>query len=264
MYDSQMGSRHPLRILVAEDDGTTVIIIRTILERLGYQADIAENGREVFTALQTRDYDVILINLEMPHVQGLEAVREIRGLAAERRPRIIGMTAERDEFGKYLEGGIDDYIGKPVQKDDLAAVLSTTPPRGKSGEAPYTQSQPAEPTGPLLLDTAALKRLKETLGSQAEAMFPALLEDFFRDGARLLSAAHSALEKNDLQELRRSAHTLKSNGATFGALRLSMAAKELESLAKQGIINGAEALIKRTQQEFEKAKDVLQTYRKGV
>jgi len=264
MYDSQMGSRHPLRILLADDDATSVIIVRTILERLGYQADVAENGTEALAALQSRDYDVILMHVEMPHMNGLEAAREIRRMAAERRPRIIGMTAEEEDFRKYLEGGTDDCIRKPVQTEDLAAALARTPPQRTSGERSYTQSQPAAPSEPPPLDTTALKRLKDTLGSQAEAMFPVLLEDFFRDGARLLAAARTALEKNDTQELRRSAHTLKSNGATFGALRLSITAKELEFLAKQGILDGAAALIERTQQEFEKAKGFLEPYLKGV
>jgi len=124
--------------------------------------------------------------------------------------------------------------------------------------------QPPAPSEPPTLDTAALKRLKDTLGSQAEAMFVELLEDFFRDGARLLADARNALKNNDTQELRRSAHTLKSHGATFGALRLSYAAKELEAIAKQGILDGAAALIERTGQEFEKAKGFLEPYRKGI
>jgi CheY-like chemotaxis protein len=264
MRDSQMGTRRPLRILLAEDDTTSVIIIRAILERLGYQTDVAENGTEALGALQTRDYDVILINVEMSDMNGLEAAREIRRLATERGLRIIGMTAEKEDFGKYLQGGIDDCIGKPIQTQDLAAALTRTPLKGTSGERSQTPSQPALPSGPPPLDTTALRRLKDTLGSQAEVLFPVLLEDFFRDGVRLLAAARTALEKNDIQELRRSAHTLKSNGATFGALGLSLAAKDLEALAKQGILDGAAGLIERALQEFEKAKGFLEPYRKGV
>lgn len=264
MHDSQMGSQHPLRILMAEDDVTSVIIVKAILEQLGYQADVVEKGTEALTALQSRDYDVILIHAEMPDMNGLEAAREIRRLAAERTPQIIGMTAEKEDFRRYLEGGMDACIGKPVQTEDLASVLARTTPKRTYGERSHTQPQPPAPAEPPPLDTAALKRLKDTLGSQAEAMFPVLLEDFFLDGARLLADARRALEKHDTQELRRSAHTLKSNGATFGVFRLSCAAKELEALAKQGILDGAAALIERTGEEFEKARNLLEPYRKGI
>ncbi len=264
MHDLKMGTRHPLRVLLAEDDATSVIIIKTILGRLGYQPDVVESGIAALTAVQTHDYDVVLMHLEMPDMDGLEAVQKIRRLATHPGLRIIGMTAEEDDFRAYLEAGVDDCIGKPVQTDELAAALSRTPLKGTSGEPSHAPAQPAAASEPPPLDTAALKRLKETLGSQAEALFPVLLEDFFRDSLRLLAAARTALEKNDTQELRRSAHTLKSNGATFGAVRLSDAARELEALAKQGILDGAAALIDRTIQEFERAKGFLNPYRKGV
>jgi CheY-like chemotaxis protein/HPt (histidine-containing phosphotransfer) domain-containing protein len=264
MHDSQMGSRHPLRILLAEDDATSVLILSTILERLGYRADVAESGAEALAALQTRDYDVILMSLEMTHINGLEVAREIRRLAVEQRPRIIGMAVEKEDFRKYLDGGIDDCIRRPVQIEELAEALARTLPKGTAMEHFFTSSQPAAASEPPPLDATALKRLKNTLGSQAEAMFPVLLEDFFRDGARLLAAAGTALEKNDPEELRRSAHTLKSNGATFGAMRLSAAAKELEFLARQRTIDGAAALIERTAEEFERAKGLLERYRKGA
>ncbi len=264
MYDSEMGVRHPLRILLAEDDAIGVIVARAILERLGYQADTVQTGAELLAALQSSDYDVILMHVEMARMDGLQAAREIRRLMAERRPHIIGMAAEEGNFQRYLEGGMDDCIGKPVQTEALSTALAKTPLKRMPGEpssSPSRQPAPAEPQG---LDTTALKRLQETLGSQAEGMFPVLVEDFFRDGARLLADARSALEKNDIEQLRRSAHTLKSNGATFGALRLSSAAKELEALAKQGIFDGAAALIERTGQEFEEAKGFLEPYRKGI
>jgi CheY-like chemotaxis protein len=264
MDDSRMGTRHPLRILLAEDDAMSGMIVKTILERLGYQPEVAEDGIAVLTVLQTQDYDVVLMHLEMPGMSGPEAVQKIRRLPTQRRPRIIGMTAEEEDFRGYLQAGIDECIGKPVQMEDLAAALSRTPFKGTSGDSSDAAAQRPEPSEPPPLDTTALKRLRETLGCQAQTLFPVLLDDFFRDSLRLLAAARTALEKNDPQELRRSAHTLKSNGATFGVMRLSAAAKELEFLAKQGTVQGAAVLIHKVADEFEKAKGYLATYRKGV
>ena len=114
------------------------------------------------------------------------------------------------------------------------------------------------------LDTAALHRLQDTLGNQANIMIPVLVEDFFKDSVRLLTDARRAMEQGNATDLRRCAHTLKSNGATFGAVALSAAAKELELLAKQGTVEGALPLIDRSQQEFDKIKPLLENYGKSL
>lgn len=123
-----------------------------------------------------------------------------------------------------------------------------------------SSTHPQEP----FLDTTALQRLQDTLGSLANIMFPELLEDFFKDSVRLLADARRALELKNTSDLGRCAHTLKSHGATFGATVLSATAKELEMLAKQGILDGAAALIDRSAQEFEQIKPVLENYCKGL
>ena len=115
------------------------------------------------------------------------------------------------------------------------------------------------------LDIEALRRLQETLGDQAALMIPELIEDFFKDSVRQVTAARAALEQKNASELRRSAHSLKSNAATFGAATLSTVAKELEGLAKQEIFNDvASDLIDRTARELETIKPLLEQYRKGL
>ena len=283
-FDPQMGLRHPLRILLAEDNSSNQKLALAILERLGYHADVAANGLEVLEAFQRQHYNVVLMDVQMPEMDGLEATREIRRLiAAKEQPRIIAMTADAlDEDRKEcLAAGMDDYLSKPVHVKELIAALyrsqaeagTTTPAQsgaevehdaqrgaivpGKSETGMETARGELQP-GAEIIDETALKRLKDTLGKQAEKMFPDLLQGFVDDGIRLLADARQALQHGDTKALRLAAHTLKSAGATFGAMKLSAVARELENMARQGKLEGAAELIEHAGKEYKKAKDALE------
>lgn len=281
-FDSQMGIRNPLRILLAEDNQSNQKLALIMLDRLGYRADVASNGREAVAALLRRTYDVVLMDIQMPEMDGLEATREIRRMLPDRQPRIIAMTADAmdEDRRQCLEAGMDDYLSKPVHVHDLVAALagssagetsaSTTPCMEKVGgqerlsvppntvEARVEHSPGESPPQSTIIDRAALKRVKDMLGKQAETMFPKLLQDFFDDGVRLLSDARRALEEKKFTELRRAAHTLKSTSATFGAMALSAVSKELEQLARQETLEGASELIERAEREYKQAKEELE------
>lgn len=125
-WDAHLGERHPLRILVAEDNLVNQKVIRTMLGRFGYHADIVSDGAQAVNALHQQMYDVILMDVQMPEMDGVEATRVIRSeLPPERQPRIIAMTANAfdDQRHVYIESGMNDYVGKPVQPDLLLAAL---------------------------------------------------------------------------------------------------------------------------------------------
>jgi PAS domain S-box-containing protein len=125
-WDARLGERHPLRILIAEDNLVNQKVIRTMLGRFGYHADIVSDGAQAVNALHQRMYDVILMDVQMPEMDGVEATRTIRSeLPPERQPRIIAMTANAfdDQRHAYLESGMNDYVSKPVQPDLLLAAL---------------------------------------------------------------------------------------------------------------------------------------------
>ena len=128
-----MAARHPLRILLAEDNAVNQKLALRLLQQMGYRADLASNGVEAIECVQRQRYDLVLMDVQMPEMDGLEASRRItaRWPAAE-RPRIVAMTAnamagDRDEC---LAAGMDDYLTKPIRVDALVAALQGTSREG--------------------------------------------------------------------------------------------------------------------------------------
>ena len=130
LFDRTMAERHPLRILLAEDNRVNQKIALRLLDRLGYQADVATNGKEAVDALLLHPYNVVLMDIQMPEMDGLEATRWIRqNLPKGQEPYVIAMTANAlsGDKERYLAEGMDDYISKPVQIEELIVVLERSP-----------------------------------------------------------------------------------------------------------------------------------------
>jgi len=130
LIDPQTAQQYPLRILLAEDNAVNQKVALRLLERLGYRADVAANGLEVLEALEWRHYDVILMDVQMPEMDGLEATQRIRSLWPEgRQPRIIAMTAHafQGDRERCLTVGMNDHISKPIRVEELVKALTATP-----------------------------------------------------------------------------------------------------------------------------------------
>jgi CheY-like chemotaxis protein/HPt (histidine-containing phosphotransfer) domain-containing protein len=288
--DSEMSARMPLSILLTEDNLTNQKLAVLLLENLGYHTDIAQNGLEALAALKKQHYDIILMDIQMPEMDGLEATQRIRqDFPADHQPRIIAMTANalKEDRERCLNSGMDDYISKPIQVEVLVQALSisyfliqkkpvTAYPQSPRTNPPNTaQLEPDElvvetppaaettvdaPSQPPIFDPKAIEQLKSNLGKQAAGLLPTLLDDFQRDTNTLLQDARRALQLVQPIELRRAAHTLKSNSATFGLLAMSSIARELEFRARDGILESASSLIDQIESEYGKGKQALEQY----
>jgi signal transduction histidine kinase/DNA-binding response OmpR family regulator len=125
VIDAELGKRHPLRILLAEDNQVNQKLALRILEQMGYRADIASNGLEAIESIERQTYDVILMDVQMPEMDGLEATRQIVARWPQGHPRIIGLTANALEGDREqcLAAGMDDYISKPIHVEELVDAL---------------------------------------------------------------------------------------------------------------------------------------------
>ena len=129
--DGERAEGPPLRILLAEDNAVNQKLALLLLEKLGYRADVATNGLEALEALKRQPYDVVLMDVQMPELDGLEATRLIvERWPAGRRPRIIAMTANAmaEDREACFEAGMEDYVAKPIQPEELAAALARSRP----------------------------------------------------------------------------------------------------------------------------------------
>jgi CheY-like chemotaxis protein len=125
--DPGMAARHPLRILLAEDNAVNQKLAMRLLQQMGYRADLASNGLEAVESVQRQPYDVVLMDVQMPELDGLDATRRICALMpAGERPRIIAMTANAMQGDREMciDAGMDDYLTKPIRVERLVEALA--------------------------------------------------------------------------------------------------------------------------------------------
>jgi PAS domain S-box-containing protein len=271
----RLAERMPLRILVAEDNVVNQQVALLLLRKLGYRAEVTANGLEALQALEREPYDVVLMDVQMPTMDGLEATRRIHQRWPQgRRPHVIAATASamEEEREACLAAGMDDYLSKPIRMEELAAALRRCRPHAAprlpataqaSGVGPLAPPEHEPRRGPLptgVLDPAALERLTETIGDD-RGLRTALIDTFLREVPRMVEGARRGLQQGQAEEVRRAAHTLKSNGATFGATSLSELSRQLESLARSGIPEGAAELLGQIDAEFERVRTALEAVR---
>ncbi|MGZ6792419.1 MAG: response regulator, partial [Mycobacteriales bacterium] len=221
-----------LRVLLAEDNVVNQKVATLILHRLGQQPDVVSNGQEALEAVQARPYDLVLMDVQMPVVDGLEATRRIRAeVAPERQPRIVAMTANAlvEDREACFAAGMDDYLAKPVRSDELAAALVRV---GGSLDAPAAAPGREEP-GPAV-DPAVLEALTGRLGDRAAAFRTSLVQTWRTEADGRLADLDAAVAAGDADGVARVAHTLKSGSASLGAGPLAAACEEVEQRLRAG------------------------------
>jgi PAS domain S-box-containing protein len=206
--------RKARRLLVAEDNPANQKVITRLLQKLGYEADVASNGAEAVRALEKHPYEIILMDVQMPEVDGLEATRRIRA-AGNTKTAIIAVTANvlRGERERCATAGMSDYLSKPIQVDALRDALL----RAETGLDEALAARESEPTAEVIDTLLNEERIAEL------ATYPGLLEeltlDLRREGERLLGLMRAASSAGDAPALKSHAHALKGMCVSVGAGR---------------------------------------------
>jgi len=226
-----------IRLLVAEDNPTNQLVVRRFLERMGLLADFAGDGAEALRLLAGKNYDAVLMDCQMPGVDGYTASRRIRaGEVAGVNPRIpiIALTAYAmaTDRQKCLEAGMDDYLAKPLRAEELRSVLLRCGlnPGESTGEKIPT---PADPDDAAVLQAAQVAQLRGLPGRKHPTLLQEVAELFFQETPVMLTGLAAAAARADEKETARLAHRLAGSCANLGGESMRTAARLVEDAARR-------------------------------
>jgi two-component system sensor histidine kinase/response regulator len=231
------------RILLAEDNEVNQQVALGNLLKLGYVADLAVNGIEVLDAMESKQYDIVLMDCQMPDLDGYETTREIRRRDGKNRHTwIIAMTANVmvGDREKCLAAGMDDYVSKPLRRIELQRALERV------------VAKPAE-----RLDPHALGELMEDGAGELSE----LIDLFIESAPKSITHMRLADEQSNSADLSRAAHTLKGSCSNFGAARLRELCAQIENAGYDGNMEGIGDLIALTERELQSVSTALIAYR---
>jgi PAS domain S-box-containing protein len=238
--------RKHLRILLAEDNPVNQEVAASMLRKRGHQVDVVPDGRAAVQAAAHTAYDVVLMDIQMPEMDGFEATQAIRATDAGRHLPIIALTAHAlaGERERCLSRGMSGYLTKPFKAHDLFAVVE-----GRGGEG---GASPHSPPAEVALTTASeappvdVEAFRQDMrAAGAEAAVDSILDTFLATATERINAVTRALDGGSAPDLDRAAHAFKSASATIGARDLASVLQQLEEAARAGDLTRARALAAR-------------------
>jgi len=287
--DATMAQRLPLNILLTDDNIINQKVALRLLLQLGYKADTASNGLEAIRAVEQKPYDVILMDVQMPEMDGLDATRRIRQRQQEPSPPshfqrpivVIAMTANamQGDREKCVAAGMDDYLPKPVRPESLQAMLEQYAPRLLNVAAPMAASeaecfipQPANQPALTVLPAPAempslaeqppidMDRLNEFAGGSVEN-FNELVTLYFKQTTEQLESIRAALAENNAERASRVAHSCAGASATCGMSAIVPLLRQVEHLTQEGKVSAAAELMPAIDHEFARLKRYLELHK---
>lgn len=262
--------RHGLKgkILVAEDNLVNLELVKTMLECDQFKVDTAINGRQAYEAWSKSAYDLVLMDCQMPDLDGYEATRLIRDKeevsGGNRHTTIIALTAHarKEDRQRCLEAGMDDHLSKPFRlnqlHDILARWLGTGDGTGKELSVTASNNDSQTETDLVVgdtIETSAFDRIRQL---QNPTLLRRMIELYLQETPRVIGTMQDAADKFDKEILRRSAHHLKSSSANLGALKLAALCRQLEGLARNGNASAWATKVAEIDAEFRRAQAVLE------
>jgi signal transduction histidine kinase/CheY-like chemotaxis protein/HPt (histidine-containing phosphotransfer) domain-containing protein len=252
-FDPSLARRYPLRILLAEDNEVNRQVALRMLKAFGYQADVAGNGIEAIAALRRQRYDLVLMDIQMPEMDGLEATRRIvRDFVPDSRPRVVAMSANalREDMDVAVLAGVDDYVVKPFSAPVLRAALE------RSGVALGRRSQPPVPQERAGAEPhAALddRMLREFMAIDPSGQFLVrLIASFSTNSREALGELGRALAQGRCDGVQAAAHQLVGMTSNLGLHQIARLGRKIDALARDGTVDGCELLLAGCERELER------------
>jgi two-component system, sensor histidine kinase and response regulator len=254
-------------LLLAEDNSVNQIVAMRMLQKLDYRVDVVANGLEAIEALSRIPYAAVLMDVQMPEMDGHEATTEIRRRESEgsenHHTPIIAMTANamQGDREKALEVGMDDYVSKPVKVEELDAVLERWISRDEEKVEPDTPAPEAGNSSAAQqssVDRSVLAGLRELQQEGDSDLLKELIEIFLEGVPNQLEALREATEKGDAQSVVRGVHALKGSCGNMGAMKMEAICTELEDAGHSGDLTAAPRQISRLEEEFGHVRTALE------
>jgi signal transduction histidine kinase/CheY-like chemotaxis protein len=253
------------QVLLVEDNPVNLGVVQKALSKLGLKCETAGDGSEALTRFQQQRFDLILMDCQMPVMDGYEATRQIRELenAVGRAPTaIVAMTANAmaGDREKCISAGMDDYLAKPVSleqlRDCVSAWLATAAKMPQRAELEAAVALIQEQKKMPVLDEKVLHELREIMDDD----YLALLQTYLRNAPQLVAQVREAITRSDVEAMVLPVHSLKSSSANVGALQLSELARDAERLARGGNLAEAEAAFRAVDAAFGAAEAALREH----
>jgi CheY-like chemotaxis protein len=235
-------ARQPLRVLLTEDNPVNQEVALRLLERRGHSVIVAENGRQALTAIERHKFDLVLMDVQMPEMGGLEAtqlIREKEKSTGEHLP-IVAMTAHamQGDRERCIAAGMDGYLAKPIDPKSFFQTVEGISQRAEQGETTAqgeAEARAESGAGRRALDAKAL--LERFSGNRK--LLRNIVKTFRDDCPRMMARIRNALAANDANLLAEAAHALKGSVGNFGPTAALDAIREMEKIARQGKLDGA-------------------------
>lgn len=227
------------RVLLAEDNESNQIVARTHLERLGLQVVVVSDGQQAIDLLISEQFDLVLMDCQMPTVDGFAACAALRRREAEEKlPHlpVVALTANamRDDRARCLSAGMDDYLAKPYRGEEILAVLERWLPRERRKTTNVVGAMGVTSSEISPLDAGVFEQLRSVAPNGASALIRQLIEAYLRGMESLWMDYQTALPVGDTQAMARACHALKSSSYNVGALRFAGLCREIEALCLDG------------------------------
>jgi two-component system sensor histidine kinase/response regulator len=246
------------RVLVADDDPINQRVLQRLLDQLGFSCELVGDGAQALEKLAVARFDVVLMDCQMPWMDGFEAARRIRAAeqAAGRRTCIVAMTASNSDEDRRLsrEAQMDGFLTKPVTAEQLREAIARALRESVTEPGVRTPQTSAEPT----FDAARLDGLRLARVS-SDGVVKAAIERFLEQAPRNLDAMRAALDVGDFAAVAKAAHNLESSSAYLGALRLSRLSSELEQLTRSERVASVERGLESVSAELDIVRRELST-----
>ena len=265
LVNANLANELPLNILLAEDMVVNQKVALLILKQMGYRADVASNGKEVLEALRRQPYDVVLMDVHMPEIDGLTATKLIHQEWDTERPRIIAMTANAmtGDREKCLEAGMDDYVSKPIRVEELREALIRCTSLKSAEETGEPENKELEKQGDgetTAIDLSVLESICEMAGEEASLLVEEMITSYLEDTEIRLQAIAEAVRQADAETIHQAAHSMKSSSANLGAVNLARLCEELEQLGRDKTIEHTQDLLSDAESEYQLVQQELQAF----